>query len=67
MALSSYHWWVLQQGGREGGRSADEMRVGFEIFKILYRLNYSGFYFVCYHSNITTVLEWHFSRLLSRT
>ena len=25
---------------REGGRPADEMRVGFEIFKILYRLNY---------------------------
>ena len=24
----------------------DEMRVDFEIFKILYRLNYSDFYFV---------------------
>ena len=51
--------------GREGGRLADEMRVGFEIFKILYRLNYSGFYFVYYHSNVTTVLELHFSQLLS--
>ena len=50
-----------REGGREGGRPANETRVGFEIFKILYRLNYSGFYFVCYHSNITTVLELHFS------
>ena len=51
--------------GREAGQPADEMQVGFEIFKILYRLNYSGFYFVCYHSNVTTVLELHFSWLLS--
>ena len=51
--------------GREGLRLADEMRVGLEIFKILYRLNYSGFYFVYYHCNVTTVLEVHFSRLLS--
>ena len=42
-----------------------EFRVGFETFKVLYRLNYSGFYFVCYHSNATTVLELHFGRLLS--
>ena len=41
------------------------MRVGFEIFKILYRLYYSRSYFVCYHNNVTTVLELHFSRLLS--
>ena len=51
--------------GREAGQLADEMLVSFEIFKILYRLNYSGFYFVCYHSNVTTVLELHFSWLLS--
>ena len=43
--------------GREGGRPADKIWVIFEIFKILYRLNYSGFYFVYYHCNITTVLE----------
>ena len=36
-----------------------------EIFKILYRLNYSAFYFVQYYHNVTTVLELHFSRLLS--
>ena len=51
--------------GREGGRPADKMRVGFEIFKFLYWLNYSGFYFVCYHSNVTIVLELHFGQLLS--
>ena len=51
--------------GREGGRPADKMRVGFEIFKIVYRLNYSGFYFVCHHSNVTAVLELHLHRLLS--
>ena len=32
--------------GRQEGRSAYEMWVGFEIVKILYRLNYSGFYIV---------------------
>ena len=39
--------------GRERGRPAEKMWVGFEI---LYRLNYLGFYFVYYHSNVTTVL-----------
>ena len=29
--------------GREGDRQADIMRVGFEILKILCRLNYSAF------------------------
>ena len=51
--------------GREGGMPAEEMRVGFDIFKILYRLNYSGFYFVYYYCNVTMVLEQYFSRLLS--
>ena len=41
------------------------MQVGFEIFKILCRFNDLGFYFVGYHSNVTTVLELHFSGLLS--
>ena len=36
---------------------------GIETFKILYRLNSSGIYFV-YHCNITTVIELHFSQLL---
>ena len=55
-----------RKGGREAGRPADKMRVGFEIFKILYRLNYVfGLFFICYHNNVTTVLELHFSRLLS--
>ena len=51
--------------GREGGRQADEMSEGFKTFKIFYRLNYLGFYFVYYHSNVTTVLELHFSQFLS--
>ena len=38
--------------------------MGFEILKILYRLNYLGFHFVYYHCNVATVLELHFSRLL---
>ena len=41
--------------GREAGWLADKMWVGFEIFKILHRLNYLCFYFVCYHNNVTTV------------
>ena len=32
--------------GWPAGWLADEMGVDFEIFKILYRLNYSDFYFV---------------------
>ena len=56
---------LLPLVGFTAGREADEMQVGFEFFRILYRLNYSGFYFVCYHSNVTTVLELHFSGLLS--
>ena len=56
---------VSLMAAREGGSLADEMRMGFEIFKILYRLNYSCFYFDCYHSDVTTLLEVYFSRLLS--
>ena len=32
--------------GREAVRPADKIRVDFEIVKLLYRLHYSGFYFV---------------------
>ena len=46
-----------QVGGQAGGwagRQTDKMRVGLKIFKILYRLNYLGFYFLisllCYYS-----------------
>ena len=38
--------------GRQADRQADKVRVGLEIFKILYRLNYLGLYFV----NITAML-----------
>ena len=31
--------------GLMAGRQADDIRVSFEIFKILYTLSYSGFYF----------------------
>ena len=34
---------VVLMAGKEGGRPADKMQVGFEIFKIPYRLNYSAF------------------------
>ena len=57
---------LLLVGLRQAGRKADEIRMGLESFKILYMLNYLSFYFV----NITavllyTLLELHFSRLLS--
>ena len=48
--------------GKEAGQ---QMQVGFKIFKILYRLYYSSFYSVNYHSNVTAVLELHFGQLLS--
>ena len=47
------------------GRQADEILVEFEIFKILYRLNYLGISFVYYHCKVTTILELHFCQLLS--
>ena len=46
--------------GRQASKQADDIRVDLEFFKILYRLNYAVFYFVQ-----STVLELHFSRLLS--
>ena len=36
-----------------------------KVIKIFYKLNYLDFHFVQYHCNVTTVLELHFSRLLS--
>ena len=45
--------------GREGGRPADEIWVDFENLKLLYRLNYSEFYFVLYHCYFAAVLELH--------
>ena len=51
--------------GRERGRPTDKMLVGFNFFYIIYRLNYSGFCFVCYHSNVTIILELNFTPLLS--
>ena len=51
--------------GRARARQAYEIWVEFENFKILCRLNYLAIYFVYYHCNVTTVLELHFSPLLS--
>ena len=56
---------LLALVGLTAGRQVDKIRVSFEYLKIFYMLNYSGFYFVLYHYNVTTVLEMHFSRLLS--
>ena len=38
--------------GLTAGWMADEMQVDFENFKILYRLNYSDFYFIQYCYNV---------------
>ena len=57
-----------QAGGRVGGqtgRLADEIRLDFEILKILYRLNYLDFYFVYGSAMLLIVLEVHFSLLFS--
>ena len=47
------------------GWLADEMRVDFKIFKILYRLNYSDFYYVLYCYNVIIVLSMHFNWFFS--
>ena len=51
--------------GRLAGRLADEIRLDFEILKILYRLNYLDFYFVYSSAMLLIVLEVHFSVLFS--
>ena len=48
-----------RQGGREGGQAGRRNMGGFGNFKLLYRLNYSDFYFVWYHCNFTAVLNLH--------
>ena len=43
------------------GWLADKMRVEFENFKILYRLNYSDFYLVYYCYDVIIVLSMYFN------
>ena len=38
--------WVGRQAGRQAGWLTDEIWMDFNIFKILYRLNYSDVHFV---------------------
>ena len=52
--------------GRQAGRLADEIRLDFEILKILYRLNYLDFYFVYSSAMLLIVLEVHFSLLSNK-
>ena len=54
-----------RHAGRQAGRLADEIRLDFEILKILYRLNYLDFYFVYNSAMLLIVLEVHFSLLFS--
>ena len=50
---------------RQAGRLADEIRLDFEILKILYRLNYLDFYFLYSSTMLLIVLEVYFSLLFS--
>ena len=47
VAISQLVGWAVRQ--------ADELRLS-QIFKILYKLNYSDFYFVLSYCNVTRVL-----------
>ena len=51
--------------GLTAGWLADEIRLDFEILKILYRLNYLDFYFVYSSAMLLIVLEVYFSLLFS--
>ena len=51
--------------GLTAGRQADEIRLDFEILKILYRLNYLDFYFVYSSAMLLIVLEVQFSLFFS--
>ena len=64
-ASGSYGRLAGWQAGRLAGRLADEIRLDFEILKILYRLNYLDFYFVYSSAMLLIVLEVYFSLLFS--
>ena len=64
-ASGSYGRLAGRQAGRQAGRLADEIRLDFEILKILYRLNYLDFYFVYSSAMLLIVLEVYFSLLFS--
>ena len=49
--------------GLMAGRLADEIRLDFQVLKILYRVNYFDFYFVYSSAMVLIVLEVHFSLL----
>ena len=56
---------LLPLVGLTAGWLADEMRVDFKIFKILYKLNYSDFYLVQYCYNVIMALSMHFNWFFS--
>ena len=51
--------------GKLAGRLADKLQMDFEIFKILYRLNYLEFYLVDISAMLLIMLEVHFSLLFT--
>ena len=59
------NWASTPSASGSYGRLADEIRLDFEILKILYRLNYLDFYFVYSSAMLLIVLEVHFSLLFS--
>ena len=62
--LSSCENLAMALAVRQAGQQM-KYRWVLKFHKILYRFNYSGFYFVYYYYNVATVLELHFSWLLS--
>ena len=55
--------WHLALLGPMAGQLADEILADFEIFIILYRLNYLAWHFVDISTMLLIVLEVHFSLL----
>ena len=54
-----------RQAGRQASKQADEIQVSLKIFLNSLQVKLFGLLFVYYHCNVTTVLELHFSQLLS--
>ena len=59
------NWASTPSASGSYGRLVDEIRLDFEILKILYRLNYLDFYFVYSSAMLLIVLEVHLSLLFA--
>ena len=59
------NWTPMPSTSGSYGKLVDEIKLDFEIFAILYRLNYLDFYFVHISAMLLIVLKMHFNLFFS--